>query len=190
MADSVNIVTLKSSCTDATSDEQKSATSNLTALGAYSKVAYSGGALGKNSPVTGAGLRRFDIAPSGDYQQVLVQFWGEGNNNSEAKGRAWALSSKAGATDTKYAMYLGSFDLTLGTADGPHSGTKFIDTIEVTEDKSPTPPGVRLAGAVDNGVAQLIIDGLGAEHIIIEITCQTHGGAAAMTKVGCSTRTA
>lgn len=123
----------------------KSAETNLNAEGAYGFLdTFPPGA---NEPTTGSGDRRYVISSIPESNTFGIVFHGTGAQNTEAKARIWGCS---GVTDNGEAVcfYLGTLNLSLGTADA-YDSDKFVDKIEIADDATDTPPGMRINP--DNG---------------------------------------
>lgn len=114
---------------------------------------------------------------------VQLGFFGEGAASKVLKARIWAISKTSDdevETAGAWGIYLGELEIILGakfyTGTGgaaPFSASgktyRFADTINIVEDYSSTPPGMRLVGAGTGAFATLLLDGLGATAIVVSL---------------------
>lgn len=130
---------------------------------------------------------------------LAVKVFGRGCNNKEATMRVWgggkAVNSMA---DNNYAFdFLFDATATLGAAQ-PEAGTGsifgsdaantfFVDSIAITNEAAPTPPGLKLIGDIADAIAQLQLDSIGYKYIILEFTFTGTGNGA--TAIGILWRT-
>jgi hypothetical protein len=105
-----------------------------------------------------------------------LMFYGKGGNGKVAYAQAWGITEVPAGMGVEYVgKYLFRLKLHMG-AGSANSGAfasgpwYFIERIEVEEDCTATPPGVRFAGTAAGGCAEMTLDSLGFSKIVIQLT--------------------
>lgn len=130
--------------------------------------------------------------PPDPYQLVLpvtntlaLMFYGEpdGADDRVIDIQFWAVNDFPSVSGFKVGVWLGSVRADLGSTSSAdlESDTLFFSDIVVIDDRSLSPPGMRViaadprsdTGTPGKGAAILMFDTIGAERIFIQITCDS-----------------
>ncbi len=107
---------------------------------------------------------------SGTHNTLGLSFHGSASDStSDIRVRIWAVSELGSSATHQYGVYLGELKLILGSTDGPDSSTKMVCDIQVVDDRSLSPPAMRIIGADPaKGMAMVGFDALGSKRVILQ----------------------
>lgn len=164
-------------------------TDSTAALLAEGEYAYKT-ILNGNNPTAG-----YNLLTLAESNTLALMFYGKNADGLIATARIWGLSAvpTGGITpDNFIGTYLGTVSIVLGNTEASTglfndgvSAFRFAEQANPTDDKTNTPPGMRLVGDAPLGSAVLLFDTIGYSRVIVQLTNITNDvPGTATTKVG------
>jgi hypothetical protein len=133
---------------------------------------------------TGSGV--YVVGSLAEANNFALTFFGAGEDDDAAEVKIWGISQTTFAVSTSEYIghYLATLKVYLGsaTATGGSFGTgtvQFVDRIDVVDDATNSPPGLRIIGDASGGRAIVLHDSLGFKAYAIQLrrTADTAGWA-------------